>query len=109
MTMTNMIDIETVRKYELETGKQWTESEEHMAEICYFYEYAFVWNEKGNITVISNLNKETYKYDSAADMVKDWVFLCKETNKDYIENGMNAPFKWCCQNYKNMKKEGMTI
>lgn len=95
--MDNIIDIEIIRKYESETGKQWTETEEHMAEICSFFDYGFAWGKKGKITVNSNLDEATnYKYDSAADMVSDWIFLCKESNNDYIENGMDAPFKWCC-------------
>ena len=94
--MKSIIDIEVIESYEKETGKQWTETEEHMAEICSFFDYGFAWNEKGNITLNSTLDEETsYKYDSAVDMVNDWIFLCKESNKDYIENGMDAPFKWC--------------
>lgn len=123
--MESIIDTEVIESYEKETGKQWTETEEHMAEICSFFDYGFAWNEKGNI-VINNgyyegchqdyykfLGKNIeidvtddndfgldwdlrhYEYENAKNMVEDWIPLCKESNEDYVKNGSEAPFKWC--------------
>lgn len=116
--MNSIIDLEIREDYEKETGKQWTETEERMAEICSFYDYGFAWNEKGNIVINNgyycdwhkdyykffgkNIEKDTddgilrhYEYESAEEMVNDWLDICKISNKDYVENGQKKPFGWC--------------
>lgn len=121
--MESIIDKEVIESYEKETGKQWTEAEEHMAEICSFYDYGFAWNEKGNIVINNGYYCEWhqdyyrffgknieidenenidldgdlrhYEYESAEDMVKEWIKICKDTNNDYVKNEMKAPFNWC--------------
>ena len=91
--MNSIIGLVIRNVYERETGKRWSEIEEHMAEICSFYEYQFSWNENGNI-VIDNKDNQ-YEYESAEAMVNDWLSICKESNEDYVKNGLEKPFGWC--------------
>lgn len=117
--MESIIDLEVIEDYEKETGKQWREDvEERMAEICSFYGYGFAWNKKGKIVINNdyyqdrhmkyykffgkNIEKETeegelrhYEYESAEDMINDWINICKTTNEDYVKNGQEKPFIWC--------------
>lgn len=116
--MDSIIDLEVREDYEKETGKQWTETEEHMAEICSFYGYGFAWNKDGNIVVNNgyyhdwhkdyyiffgkNIESHTedgelchYEYESANAMIKEWLEICKVTNEDYVKNGQKKPFDWC--------------
>lgn len=118
----SIIDEEDVLEYQQTTGKQWREDvEERMAEICSFYDYGFNWNEKGNIVINNEFYEGTwenskidyyqffgksftkvingnflvhYEYESAETMVADWMDVCRETNVDYEEHGMEKPFKW---------------
>lgn len=119
----SIIDLSDREEYEKETGKYWSQVEEHMAEICSFYEYGFNWNNKGNIVINNGYyqdwhqdyykffgkniemdleeNEELdgdlrhYEYESAEAMVNDWIEICKATNEDYVKNGQEKPFKWC--------------
>lgn len=114
----SIIDIEVIQEYERETGKQWREeAEERMAIICSFYDYGFAWNGNGNIVINNgygndchqeyytflgkNVEKNLpdgelrhYEYESAESMIEDWTEICRETNRDYIKNGIEKPFKW---------------
>jgi len=116
--MDSIIDLDVREDYERETGKQWSETEEQMAEICSFYGYGFAWNKKGNIVINNgyyqdwhqkyykffgkNIERETadgelrhYEYESAEAMVNDWLHICKTSNEDYVANGQQKPFSWC--------------
>lgn len=86
-------------KYERETNKQWTEVEDHMVEICNFYEYSFSWDESGKIDIRSYCGHLT-RYNSAEDMVKDWKAICKRTNDDYLANSLPKPFPWLTKSKK---------
>ena len=51
MSYESILDEDVVQEYEKETGRKWTDVEEHMAEICSFYSYGFSWNKQGNIVI----------------------------------------------------------
>ena len=115
----SIIDSDITEAYEKETGKAWSIAEEHMAEICSFYDYGFAWNEAGNIVINKgfrddkffgeNIEKNAgkqfngvhlntdirhYEYQSAEEMVKEWTDACKQSNEDYVKNGLRKPFEW---------------
>lgn len=119
MIMDSIIDIEVIEEYEADTRKTWRKDvEERMAEICSFYDYGFAWDDNGKIVINNgfycnwhenyykffgrNIEKDNtedgilrhYEYESAEDMVKDWLNICETTNEDYVKNGLPKPFEW---------------
>lgn len=117
MYKTNTIAVnDDIAKYEKDTGKQWTDTEIHMVEICLFYGYGYNWNNKGNIVISNSIYGDSnykdaykflgknieeidsiyrhYEYKNAAEMVEEWKDICRETNRDYKENNMDQPFDW---------------
>lgn len=88
---------ETARRYEDETGRLWGDTERRMAQICEFYEHTFSWDEDGSIHIADSLSPDTntFCYRNAKEMVDEWEASCRQTNRDYRENGQKAPFPWC--------------
>lgn len=119
----SVLDTEDIKQYEADIGKEWREDiEERMVEICSFYDYGFTWDKNGRIVINNgfycNWHADYYKffgkdieknaceddsldgdlrhyeYESAEDMVNDWIPICRVTNQDYIANGNVKSFGW---------------
>jgi hypothetical protein len=101
-------------QYIKDTGKQWTETEMHMAAICYIYSYSLDWNKDGNIVITNNIFEgedrynpchfigksfddglhKHYEYKDAQEMVDSWEETCKKTNEDDLRNNCRKTFYW---------------
>ena len=117
----SIIDLDIIEEYERDTGKEWTEIEEHMAEICSHYDYGFNWNKDGNIVInneyyegtwedidvdyytffgksftltIDGIVLKHYEYKNAEEMVNAWMKkLIKD--KDRLKGSyVDGRFDW---------------
>lgn len=117
-TFESIIDLEVIKRYERETGKQWRQDvEERMAIICSYYGYGFAWNEKGNIVINNGYDEDRYsefykfwgknfeviiqndilkhyEYESAEAMIEEWAEICKKHNTERERKGFKKIFKW---------------
>lgn len=69
-------------------------TEKRMMKICSFYEYEIMCRSRRGIVIRDSCNGNIYRYHSAEELVKDWEYICRISNDDYIKSGLEKPFKW---------------
>lgn len=97
----SIIDSDITESYEKETGKAWSIAEEHMAEICSFYDYGFAWNEAGNIVINNGF------YDGSFDGVEIYKFFGKNIEKNAGEEFNGVQLDADLKHYEYQSAEEM--
>ena len=93
------------RKYEEDTGRQWTETENRMAAVCEYAGYVYGWDRNGGIVIsgpgdyagLVFTGQDTcghMEYESAAEMLEDWAEEIRQANRTAAKNGVAVPFPW---------------